>query len=153
MRGLTAPKGWPTVAAGLYDSPNVSTRRAAESVGAAFGDQALYARMRIQLSDSTAAVRDKHHAIAILASDASPENLAIYLKLLDVPPLAGSVIPLLNQHNDPLVADALIARLPKWPGNLNAAALEVLSSRTAWAEKLLDAMIRLQKLGRLKIKL
>lgn len=142
MRGLEEPAGWSALSERLYDSSDPQARRAAESLGAAFGDKALYARMRKLLSDESASVRAKQQALSILASDSSPENLALYLKLLDVPSLTWTIVPLLNQFDDPQVAEALIARLPKWETNQLAPALEVLSSRVAWAEKLLDALVQ-----------
>ena len=140
MRGLPEPAGWSKMSARLYDSADPQTRRAAESLGAAFGDQALYRRMRALLSDESETVRAKQHALSILANDSSPENLSPYLKLLDVPALAGRIVPLLSRYNDLKVADALIARLPKWNEDLRTAGLEVLSSRSAWAERVLDAI-------------
>jgi putative heme-binding domain-containing protein len=50
------------------------------------------------------------------------------------------VIPLLHPYNDPLVADALIARLPTWKGEEGAAAMDVLSARPSSATKVLDAI-------------
>jgi putative heme-binding domain-containing protein len=140
MRGLEEPAGWSAVSQSLYDSTDLQTRQAAEMLGAAFGEQALYARMRKLLANPSADARAKQHALSILASDASPENLPLYLKLLDVPALAARIVPLLGQYNDPQVAEVLIARLPGWKSDLHTAALEALSSRAAWAERLLDAI-------------
>ncbi|MBM4000967.1 MAG: DUF1080 domain-containing protein [Planctomycetes bacterium] len=140
MRSVPQPEGWQTVASGLYESSDAPTRRAAESVGAAFGDGALFARMRRLVADNSASLEDKEHAVAILAYDPSPENLSHYLGLLDDERLAGQVVPLLGSFNHPSVGDALIARLSNWKGTLNAAAMEVLSSRAPWSEQLLDAI-------------
>lgn len=140
MRGLPEPSGWSEVSARLYDSQDAAIRRAAESLGAAFGDEALYDRMRQVLADDVSNTAAQKDALLILASDASPKNLPLYLQLLDSTSLAPKVIPLLQAYNDPSVADVLIARLPAWKGEENSAAMEVLSSRPAWAAKLLDAI-------------
>ncbi len=140
MRGLPEPAGWNDVSAHLYDSKDAAIRRAAESLGAAFGDEALYDRMRSVLADDAANTAARQHALSILASDPSPKNLPLYLTLLNSARLAPQVIPLLQSYNDPSVADVLIARLPAWKGAEGAAAMEVLSSRPASAAKVLDAI-------------
>jgi putative membrane-bound dehydrogenase-like protein len=140
MRGLPSPQGWAALAPQLYDSPDAGTRRAAESLGAAFGDEALYQRMRMQLADDKAALPAKQHALSVLASDSSPENLPYFLKLVDNKPLTTQVLPLLTRFNSPVVAETLLARLPDWNDGESKAAMEVLSSRASWAEKVLDAI-------------
>ena len=80
----------------------------------------------------------ERHAVSILASDPSPENLPLFLTLLDTEELVWQVLPLLTRFNVPGVATELIARLPNWEGREQAAAMEVLSSRAAWAEMVLD---------------
>jgi putative heme-binding domain-containing protein len=140
MRGLPEPTGWSDISVRLYDSKDAAIRRAAESLGAAFGDEALYDRMRSVLAKDAANPAAGQHALSILASDASPENLPLFLKLIDSARLAPKVIPLLQRYDDPAVADVLIARLPAWEGEEGAATMEVLSSRPASAAKVLDAI-------------
>ena len=77
MRGIDEPAGWEGVAAKLYESPNQSIRQSAESVGAAFGDQQLYLRMRDVLKREASSLPEKRHAISILAADNSQDNLPI----------------------------------------------------------------------------
>jgi len=146
MRGLPKPGEWDATAARLYDSPDRRTRRAAESLGAAFGDDVLFARMRKALADSAADRDTRQHALSILAHDSSPANLSHYLKLLDDAALAARIVPLLSRYNDPTIGGALISRLPRWQEAETAAAMEVLSSRVPWAQQTLDAIAD----GRLK---
>lgn len=140
MRGLPAPQAWPNLAEVFYDATQTDIRHPAESIGAAFGDERLYARMRRLLDDQVNDVATKRHAIAILASDASPENLSRFLKLLDTPELAPQIIPLLSRFNDDSVPEQLIQRLPNLQGNDNGTAMEVLCSRVTWADRVLDAI-------------
>jgi putative heme-binding domain-containing protein len=140
MRGLPQPKGWSDIATRLYGSSDVRTQRAAESFGAAFGDVVLFGRMRDSLADQTSNLNAKRHAVSILARDPSPENLRLFLALLNTRELVPQVLPLLTRYNNPAVAKELIARLPQWQGRENAAAMEVLSSRVAWAGKVLDSI-------------
>lgn len=140
MRGLQAPGSWSLVSARLYDSADEKTRRAAQSVGAAFGDQRLYDRMRAVIADADTSIEEKRHAISILTTDPSPVNLPYFLALLDSEPLHAQAIPLTGRFDDPAVAEALIGRLPQWNEDARAAALEVLASRPGSALRLLDAI-------------
>jgi putative heme-binding domain-containing protein len=141
MRGLPKPSNWSNVSIGLYDASDARVRRIAESLGAAFGDEELYARMRRLLADRSTAVDAKRHALSILASDPAPQNLTLLLPLLDTKELVAQVLPLLTRYNDPAIATDLIARLPQLQGRDNAVAMEVLSTRSAWAEKVLDSIL------------
>lgn len=140
MRGLPEPDGWSNISTGLYDSPDLATRRAAEALGAAFGDSALFMRMRKVLENDSSSINLKRHALSILADDPSPVNLSLFLKQLDTKQLARQIIPLLTRFDNSAVATELITRLPKWDEAENALALEVLASRTDWAKKVLEAI-------------
>ncbi|MCA9057401.1 MAG: DUF1080 domain-containing protein [Planctomycetaceae bacterium] len=147
QRGLRAPADWLAISESLYDSPHGSVAGLAESIGAAFGDGALYERMRRVLESDATPVNAKKQAISILASDSSPMNLPLYLQRLDEAALAGQLIPQLARSSDIAVADALISRLASFSPNETAAAMQVICSRVAWAERLLDAIAagRVQK--------
>jgi len=140
MRGLTAPVAWTSIASGLYDSNNAELRAAAETLGAAFDDTELFDRMRSDLADGKPTADAKRHALAILANDGSPANYPLFLKLMDVPELAAATLPLLRRYDSPDVAASVIERLPQWDDDTSAAAMELLSSRPAWAMHLLDAI-------------
>lgn len=138
MAGLNEPLGWPGLADQLYDS--AQTRQPAERLGAAFGDPALFARLRDRLADVGVDNKTKNHAIGVLASDNSVENLPILLALLDNEALAVPVILALKKYSHPSVASALIDRFPGWDDAASNIALEVLCSRSQSAMKLLDAI-------------
>ncbi|MCA9063961.1 MAG: DUF1080 domain-containing protein [Planctomycetaceae bacterium] len=140
QRGLQAPADWLAISASLYDSTHGTTSALATSIGAAFGDAALYDRMRAVVADDTTPANAKKQAIAVLSSDPSPMNLPLYLKRLDEGELVGQLIPLLARASDIEVADALISRLAKFAQGEQAAAMQVLCSRVTWAERLLDAI-------------
>jgi putative membrane-bound dehydrogenase-like protein len=140
MRGLSQPRGWSHVAGDLYASRDVSIRHAAESLGAAFGDEELFARMRNVLHGPRDDVRQLHHALSLLAYDSSPRNLPLLLKLLDSAELRPAVIPLLNRFDDPQVGSTLVGGLPKWEQSQTAAAMDVLAGRVSWSKQLLDAI-------------
>ncbi|MCP4888994.1 MAG: DUF1080 domain-containing protein [Planctomycetaceae bacterium] len=140
MRGLTQPRNWAEVSSRLYESSDVKTRRAAEMLGAAFGDEVLYQRMRDLLTSQTSDLAAKRHALSILTNDSSSKNLPVFLALLDEVELAQRVISTLARFDDPNVATELIARLPRWQGRNEFTAMEVLSGRVSWADQVLDGI-------------
>lgn len=142
MRRLEQPDAWTRIAGELYESSDLKTRRAAETVGAAFGDEALFDRMRKQLTDDSKKLKAKQHALAVLSSDSSDRTIPALLKALGTPELTASAIAQLKSRDDMRVSDALIERLPHWTGSENEAAMEALCSRTSWARLLLDAIDR-----------
>ena len=137
-RGLDAPEGWARLTSELYRSPDGRIRSAAESLGAAFGDQDLFDRLRSVMSDSSSSVGQRSHAIELLSSDDSPKNLPIFLVALDSPELRADVIPLLARYKSDAVASELLARLQSLSAEESAAAMNVLTSRAEWSRRLLD---------------
>lgn len=137
-RNLKMPKAWPKLARQMYGEP--VTRRAAERVGTAFNDPTLYERMRETLATSTSSDREKHRALAILASDNAPNNLPLLLELLESESLRLSVLRQLAKYDSQRVAGALIERLPSLEGDENEAAMEALCARPASATLLLQAI-------------
>lgn len=140
MRGIEAPKAWANVSASYYDSPDPSYRSPAESVGASFGDPALYSRMRERLMDASQSVAAKRQAIQVLSSDLAPENLPVFLASLETPELITPILPLLKRFNEPTISKLLLSRLKSFKGNDAAIAIEVLCSRVESANLLLDAI-------------
>lgn len=137
-RDLRQPAGWDSLAKQLYEDD--TTRGPAEQLGAAFGDPNLYGRMRKVLSDKTTDWPRKRHALVMLANDQSAATLPLLLQAIDVPQLRPLVLRQIGSHDDPRVANALLARLPKLQGTEFEAAMEILCSRPSSAIALLDAM-------------
>ena len=134
--GLAEPDGWVAVADRLYEAGDPAARE----VGAAFRDERLFARLRPVLTDRAVPDAEVAAALDVLAADPSPENLSLYLRLLDRPSLAGRVIPLLRSDRTGRAADRLIAGLQAWPAETAERALDVLTGRPDAAAKLLDAL-------------
>jgi putative heme-binding domain-containing protein len=140
QRDLTAPAGWPHIADQLYELPNDRARRAAESLGAAFGDQDLFARIRPVLSSADSTLEDKGHTLTLLSEDDNPANLPAFLSALETEELRLRAIPLLARFDDKSVGAQLVAELPAWSDKERTAAMNVLTSREAWGNQLLDAI-------------
>ena len=137
-RKLKSPAGWSSLAAELYRDD--ATRGPAEELGAAFGDESLYRRMRARLTDESSSLPERAHALSILATDSNLENLPPLLNLIDIPQLQLEIIRQLKRYDDPSAAAALIARLPKLAGAPADAAMETLCSRVSSSLMLLDAI-------------
>lgn len=140
MRNLSAPHAWTSIANDLYDSRDQAVRSAAEAVGAAFGDANLFIRMRRVLVEQASKLEAKQHALAMLANDPSIENYELFLNLLDDPRLRLPALPLLRRFDNPEIATRVLERLPSWDGDTTSAAMELLVSRSRWADRLLDAI-------------
>jgi putative membrane-bound dehydrogenase-like protein len=78
-RGLTAPAFWAQYAPPLYDSPDVRTRKAVRSIGAAYADPILFQKLRDELELDSLNEGGRVEAIDVLATDNSPANLEIFL--------------------------------------------------------------------------
>lgn len=139
QRAVEGPSAWNQIAAKVYGSDDPRARHAAETIGAQFGDNSIFARMRQRLTSEEPQI-DWKHALRLLALDRNPENIPVLLMQLDQGERALEVLPLLRGYEDPLVGDAILQRLPEWEGELESAALGVLATRAAWAQKLMEAM-------------
>jgi len=133
-----APTSWSTQSKSLYTAADRRLADAAISVGVAFADPAAFQLVRQRIEEGKLNRDGLLRALRMLSSDASAENLPLYLKLLSRPDVAAQVIPLLARFNDPSVPDQLLSRLKDWKGAELSAAMETLSSRVAWANLVLD---------------
>jgi putative membrane-bound dehydrogenase-like protein len=146
-RGLSAPDGWSLVSQQLYESTDDQARASAEALGAAFGDQHLFNRLRNVLQDNDRSIAERRHALSLLAADDSPKNLPIYLAAIENEELRRQAIPRLAAYRSDAIAARLIELLPEVNAEVNAAAMNVLTSRERWASELLD-QISQQRLDR-----
>ena len=139
QRGVEGASDWKQVAEKLYASDDPQVRRTAEEIGAQFGDDRLFQRVRQNLASGDAQI-DIGHALRLLAFDHNSANVPILLTQLDHGKRVLEVLPLLRAYEEPSVGAAILERLPKWDGDVEAAALGVLASRQSWTEQLLEAM-------------
>ena len=140
MRQIPPPAGWSGLSQELYESSDPQVRRTAESLGTVFADQALFARMRQVLLDANSSDAAKRGALRNLETDPSPQNVEVYLPLLDQPELIAATLPMLVRYSDRSVADEILGRLRGWTAENSQAAMEVLVSRPTWANQVLDAI-------------
>ncbi len=137
-RNLTTPKGWTDTATSLYAMDNARITELTETIGVAFGDAATFDRFRQRISEGSVTGNALLRSLRMLSADSSPNNLPLYLSLLDNAEVAPQVIPLLGRFSDAKVSDALLSRLPKLEGPAWSSAMEVLCARVSSSNELLD---------------
>lgn len=136
---LRPPEAWNTVAPKLYKFDDPAIRNLAETIGAQFGDRSLFAAIRKRLASSEP-IKTRMQALEILQKDRSAENLPLLLECVGEPKLAARALTLLRAYDDPKIADSVIGQLASLPPEGSAAALDLLTSRATWANRLLDAI-------------
>ncbi len=137
-RNIKQPNGWAALAKELYQDD--ATRGPAEQLGTAFGDPLLYDRMREILANESSSLDSKRHALGILASDSSAQNLPLLLASVERPELRVPVLRQLRRYDDPRVSTSLITHWDQLTDAEKNLAMETLCGRPAWALALLDAI-------------
>jgi putative heme-binding domain-containing protein len=136
---LQPPIAWNTIAPKLYKFDDPAIRNLAETIGAQFGDRSLFATIRKRVASSEP-IKTRMQALEILQKDRSTENLPLLLECAREPKLAARALTLLRAYDDPKIAESVIGQLTKLPPEGSAAALDLLTSRATWANRLLDAI-------------
>ncbi len=80
--------------------------------------------MRERLTNESSSSDEKKLALSILSGDASPENMTVFLSLLDAKEFATIIIPLLRRYDRPEVGQQLVVRLANWSDTETGAAME-----------------------------
>jgi putative membrane-bound dehydrogenase-like protein len=135
-----APTSWRALSARLHAHEDEGIRRAAEELGAVFGDPEVLARMRSVLSGDGASPARRRQAFAILARSADPESGPVFLRLLDDPAFRSEAIPLLARSGHPEAGRAILSRFADLSGEDRRRAIGALIGRASLARELLEAM-------------
>jgi len=131
---------WNTLAPKLYASEDAEIRNLAERIGAQLGDGALFARLRERMK-SDASVATRAAAMEILQRDTSPANVPLLLDALREPKLASRALVMLRQYDAPGIAEQVLDRFSELKSESIPAAMDLLTSRAAWANTLLDGLV------------
>ncbi len=134
------PPAWKSVAPALYASAQPQVPRLAERLSAAFGDDTAFPRLRSTLADARADRTARDHAFAVLSRARDGASFPVFLNLLDDTAFRTSAINLLARYDQAGIPAALLSRFAGLKSADRAAALEVLTSRPAFAFALLDAV-------------
>jgi putative heme-binding domain-containing protein len=138
--GVQAPLVWNRVSSQLYSDSDPRIVRLAESIAASLGDHSRFPSLRETLQNTATPTDDRKHAFAVLTRAQDTESLPAFLQLLDDKNFKSTVIPQLARYDSPEIPKLLINHFPSLNANDRAAALNVLTARSAYALALLDAV-------------
>jgi putative membrane-bound dehydrogenase-like protein len=134
------PAAWKEVSEPLYHSEDRRIRWQAERLAAAFGDDSMFPRLRETLNDKSAEPDSRRHAFDVLTHAQDRGSLELFLHLLDDKSFRSQTLSLLSRFDSMEIPGALLQRYESFSTSERAAALNVLTSRPAFALALLDAV-------------
>lgn len=138
--GATMPGAWKEVRTKLYEHSDARVRQQAERVSAVFGDSTMFPRLREVLGNPEADLAARKHAFTVLSRARDRESVPVFVRLLDESEFRGQTIPLLGRFESEEVPEALLSRFERLSPIERGAALNALTSRAAFARRLLDAV-------------
>ena len=138
--GVPMPAAWKRIAPQLYASSMDRVRKDAQKIAAAFGDNSMFESLRTVLATRDADPAQRRHAFSVLSRALDLDSLPVFLKLLDDPGFRSQSIGLLARFNSQDIPSALLSRFAALPAPDQSSALNTLTSRTRFAESLLDAV-------------
>lgn len=112
------------------------------------GHPAAYQSARQRMRDANEPEALRLSLVAAIAQSARPENLPLLVELLDAQSsseaIRGAALSGLAQFDDPAISGELLVRYPALPPALQTRAIALLTTRPAWAAKLVDAVAKQQ---------
>jgi len=140
QRKLPMPPGWAELRAKLGQDPSSDVRERAGALAAILGDPASFPAQRERLVDAQSDADSRRAALDALARGRDPQLCSILVGLLDDAAMRGDALRGLADCDDPRVAADALQRWPLFSDTERRDALNLLSSRAAWAAQLLEAM-------------
>ena len=139
-RGLKTSDLWRRALAALVADKDPAIADSARKIALMLGDESGFPPLRKRLADWDADPASRREALDVLVRAKDKEALPAILELLEGPSLRGPALRALASYEDPAIADAILARYPAMSVEDKRDALNTLSSRPPWAEKLLGAV-------------
>ena len=137
---LTMPVGWPDVYAKLAASESEAVRRLAQRIAIKFGDKSIFPALRAIITDAEAAEDGRRQALAALLDGKDAQLPPVLYKLLDDEALRGDALRGLARYNTPEAPGEILARYKTYDMAQRVDAVATLTSRSAYALALLDAV-------------
>jgi len=139
--GIAAPKAWPQAEARFTAaSADAGDHTVANQLAALFGDKAVIASTRTELTDPHRTPAERRAAFDLLKRIGDKASVPLFAGLLDQDEYRTAVIPLLSGSSDPSIAAAILKRINSFNDADRSAALVTLTSRPSLAMALLDAV-------------
>jgi putative heme-binding domain-containing protein len=139
-RKAPRPQGWPEVAAQLSNRPNASIRQLVQGLSVVFGDGRAMRELQALLDDATASLEARRRAMRILVQSRTDGLFPTLRQLLRQRDLAGDAVAALGEYGHPRTPSVLLEAFSGLPDEARRSAIEVLTSRPAFAQALLRAV-------------
>jgi putative membrane-bound dehydrogenase-like protein len=139
-RQVKAPANWSTLYPVLAQSREAKTVDAAQSLALILGDKRVLEDLKQVMNNRSASTQARTRAIERLTAQKPPELAKQLKELLNDPAVRGAAIRGLANYSDPAIAEELLARYATFSADEKADALQTLSSRPAYAVRLLETV-------------
>lgn len=140
QRNLKAPDGWAALAERLAASPDATVREHAVALSIAFGDRSSVPALRATAADRAVDLAQRTAALDALVRAKDPNLGQLLRSLFDDAAMRPAAIRALAFADDAQAPAALLALYPNLTDEERRDALNVLSSRAAYARPLLEAV-------------
>ncbi|QDV55980.1 PVC-type heme-binding CxxCH protein [Rosistilla oblonga] len=137
---LKMPPGWPAVYAKLSASEDAKIREQSQLITVKFGDVSIFPVLREIAANPKASLPQRTSALDALLTGKDQALVPTLVGLLDDQALRGKAIRGLARYSDDTIADELLQRYPALDSDLRSDAVATLAARTAWADRLIDAV-------------
>lgn len=137
---IDAPENWVKVDRALRSAGNTEMARAADALAALFGDGTALADLRALAADTAADPLARQQAIQALAQARDAESVPLLIRLLNDKAAYDAAIIALAAFDNPEIGTELAQRLPGFKDGNRGLAIDTLSSRKAWADRLIAAI-------------
>lgn len=139
-RNLTPPPSWEKVSKKLGESPDLALREEVRLLGLTFGDELSLKTLKKKALDEKVPVEERKRALKTLVEKKAKGLAEDLKKLLDDDSLRIDALRGLAVYATPDVPGQVLARYPKMNSKEKREAIQLLVSRTAFADVLLAAM-------------
>ena len=139
-RQVPMPKSWGKAFDVLMKNPDSALREQALSLAVVFGDARALDRLRELVESATTNIDVRKNSLETLVAARDPKLPPTLLALLDVDSMRGPALRALATFDDPKTPAAILGLYPKLPPAERRDALNTLTSRSAYAKALLEAV-------------
>jgi putative heme-binding domain-containing protein len=139
-RGIAMPPGWDAIYRKLEQSSDPQVRHEATLLALLFGDPSAVRAMHKLVVDPSVETSQRQDALQALVQTNDPSLVPLLDKLLDDPQLGGAALQALAAFADAKTPAMILQHYPHFSAAQRRDAIMTLSSRSASAAALLDAV-------------
>jgi putative membrane-bound dehydrogenase-like protein len=139
---IPMPPAWTPAYDRLVKSSDGTIRDKADQVAVVLGDKRIFPRLRQRLADDKSDAKKRRQALEILVRGRDPEAADTFRSVMTDKSLRGPAIRALAGFDDARTPPAILSAFASLTESERRDAVNTLTSRPAFANKLLDAMER-----------